>query len=68
MKKREPTSPPSSPVCQTNSIERFGLTFIDLNRLGDLEHAHRARAVVVGAVVDRVEARARIAASACCPC
>ena len=28
-----------------------------LDRLGDLEHAHRARAVVVGAVADRVEAR-----------
>ena len=29
VKKREPMSPASSPVCHTNRIDRFGLTFID---------------------------------------
>ena len=41
-------------------IERFGLIGALLERLGDLQHRHRAAAVVVGAVVDRIGARAAV--------
>ena len=57
MKYSEPQSPFSSPACQTNTSERLGLLGALGERLGDLEQRHRSGAVVVGAVVDRVQSR-----------
>ena len=58
-----PQPPLSSPVCQTNSSDRFGRG--PAARLRHLHQRHHARSVVVGAVVDLVLTRDRGRSRAC---